>query len=370
MGETVLRFPAGTSLDFLCPSRNVNNTTEDILTGTCVSGSTFAINGAQIDWSWLNCNDSHWRTIRNTGRSCAGDGIELDIGFEVSDGRFLTALMVCFNPNQEIAYYTFINQTGAINQGLSTSNSNGPDFLQGRGIYTIGSVNSYYNQQRATINNLLGLDNSSTKYIQDSDDLFLSRGHMIARRDGFYAAQQNATFYMQNIAPQWQTVNGGNWNDLEQNLRNYAEASGADLQFWCGVYGVTTLPHETTGEEIELYLFVNDTMKALPVPELYWKVVYNPLTGEGVAVIAHNNPYKSEYTPICTDISSNLSWFTCQSSQERGFCYACTIADFQQTVTVLPDILIRSSGLPVVGSTLMLLVIGASVMHSLNICFY
>lgn len=373
LGETVLRFPVGTSLDFLCPGRNVRiNTTSTgkaILAGTCISGSTFSINGTQVDWSWLSCSNYHWRSIINTGRSCASNGIELEIGFEISDGRFLTSLMVCFNPDQQIAYYTFINQTAAINQGVSTSNSNSPLFLQGSDIYTIGSASSYYNQtvQRATINTLLGLDNSSTKYIKDSGNNFLSRGHMIARRDGFYEAQQNATYYMQNIAPQWQTFNGFNWNDLETNLRDYTEASGADLQFWCGVHGVTTLPHETTGEEVELYLFVNDTMKALPVPEVYWKVVYNPLTEEGVAVIGHNNPYNSEYTPICDDISSNLSWFTCQSSKERGFCYACSIADFRKTVTVLPEFPSKSSGgLPVLVSTLMLLVVSFSIMQSLN----
>jgi len=373
VGETVLRFPSGTSLDFLCPGRNVTvNTTSTgkaILVGTCVSGSTFFINGTYVDWSWLSCSDYHWRSIINTGRTCAWNGIELDIGFEIGDGRFLTSLMVCFNPAQQIAYYTLINQTAAINQRVSASNSISPPFRQGSGIYTIGSATSFYNrtQQRATINTLLGLDNSSTKYIKDSDDKFLSRGHMIARADGFYAAQQNATFYMQNIAPQWQTVNGGNWNRLEINLRDYVEASGTDLQFWCGVHGVTTLPHETTGEEIDLYLFVNSSMKALPVPEVYWKVVYNPLTEEGVAVIAHNNPYKSEYKPICEDISSNLSWFTCQSSQEEGFCYACSLTDFRKTVTVLP---LASGSLPDLMSTLMLLVVSTSVMQSLNMYFY
>ncbi|KAL1508886.1 hypothetical protein ABEB36_003708 [Hypothenemus hampei] len=340
-GETVLRFEQGTSLDFICPGRQIiiNNTLteKESLTGQCVSDTIFLIDGVNIEWGTLICSNYHWKSIEITGNSCIGDGKELITGFETDDGRFITALTICFNPQLEIAYYTFINQTSTINQRVLDTPR--PSFIQGFGIYTIGSATSYYvrAQQRATINTLVGLPENSTKYIQDSGNYFLSRGHMTARSDGFYAAQQNATFYMQNIAPQWHTVNGANWNQIEIDLRDYAEASASDLQVYCGVYGVTTLPHEETGDEIELYLFVNSTHKLLPVPEFYWKVAYNSLTKAAVALIGMNNPYKESFTPICEDISSNLSWFTCNSELVNGYCYACTVPSFRKIVTTLPD---------------------------------
>ncbi|KAL1508887.1 hypothetical protein ABEB36_003709 [Hypothenemus hampei] len=339
-GENVLRFKQGTSLDFLCPGRQIiiNNTQteKDILTGQCISDTVFLIDDMHVEWRTLICGDFR-RSIRDTGNSCVGNGKELITGFETDDGRFITALTICFNPQLEIAYYTFINQTSTINQRVLATPR--PSFIQGSGIYTIGSATSYYvrAQQRATINTLVGLPENSTKYIQDSGNYFLSRGHMTARSDGFYAAQQNATFYMQNIAPQWHTVNGANWNQIEIDLRDYAEASASDLQVYCGVYGVTTLPHEETGDEIELYLFVNSTHKLLPVPEFYWKVAYNSLTKAAVALIGMNNPYKESFTPICEDISSNLSWFTCNSELVKGYCYACTVPSFRKIVTTLPD---------------------------------
>lgn len=195
--------------------------------------------------------------------------------------------------------------------------------------------------QQATINGLLGLSASSTKYIEDSSDYFLSRGHLTAKADFVYGPQQTATFHYVNAAPQWQTFNGDNWNTLEADVRDYAEENELDLKVYTGTYGVSTLPHEDTKEEIPLYLYVDDNgNKAIPVPELYWKVVYNPETKQGVALLGVNNPYQTDVTKsvICKDISSQINWLNWKpTDQKAGYSYACEVDDLRKSVTYLPE---------------------------------
>jgi len=85
-----------------------------------------------------------------------------------------------------------------------------------------------------TINNLLGLPEGSFQYVQNNNNYFLSRGHLTARSDFFYAAQQNSTFHFSNALPQWQTFNGFNWDQAETDLQDYAEANNVHLQVWTG----------------------------------------------------------------------------------------------------------------------------------------
>ena len=39
---------------------------------------------------------------------------------------------------------------------------------------------------------------------------------------------------MTNIAPQWQDFNGGNWNAVEQAVKDYATASGHGVYVFTG----------------------------------------------------------------------------------------------------------------------------------------
>lgn len=344
-GENVLRFDYHQSVDILCPGRNVLlnniNSNQSVLSGYCLENNTFVINNAQIDWPNMDCSNYPWRTARYTGATCENNGLDIEIGFDTGDNRFLRSMSICFDPVLQVAHYTFINQTASINQ--RALNTPRPSWLQGSEFYDIGTVTNLYKRanQRRTINSLIGLNETSTLFIEDDTNYFLSRGHQTAGSDGFYPAQQNATFFMMNIAPQWQTFNGFNWNQIEIDVRDYAEDNSVDLWVWTGVYGVATLPHQGTGDPVELYLYVNSTenRKALPVPEVYWKVAYNPITERGVALIGVNNPYYQTYTPLCNDISDQLTWLkTNNSDQEQGFCYACSVDTFRRVVTSMPNI--------------------------------
>lgn len=49
-----------------------------------------------------------------------------------------------------------------------------------------------------------------------SDTNYLSRGHLAAMADFVFATGQLSSFRYINVAPQWQRINDGNWNTLEQ----------------------------------------------------------------------------------------------------------------------------------------------------------
>lgn len=350
VGETFLRISPGQSIDFICPGLAVTLAQSEIinsvLNGICVSGSTIKIANEERDWTDLKCTSVPSKTIRYTGNSCASSGREIEVGFEVGNRRFIRSLLICFNQELQIAYYSYVKLPASINQRALYTKS--PRFQQGSGFYNIGKVkvdNLYLQKkQKTTINGLLGLPSNSNQYIQEGTNFFLSRGHMTAKMDNFYAAQQNATFYFQNAAPQWQTFNGYNWNQIEIDVRDYVEKNAVDLQVWTGIYGTATLPHSKTGQATELYLFVDQTSnrKALPVPEIFWKVVYNPVNQHGIALIGVNNPYKTTFKMICQDVSQQLTWLHWdKNNQQQGFCYACSVDTFRTVVTTMPNIIVK-----------------------------
>lgn len=141
-----------------------------------------------------------------------------------------------------------------------------------------------------------------------TNDYFLSKGHLVAKADFFYGAQQHATFFYTNAAPQWQTVNGANWNSLENDARSFAGRIGSDLTVYTGTHGIATLPN-VNNQETNLYLGGS----SMPVPRMFWKVLYNPNTQAGIAFVSLNNPYQSAASAaqdvLCTNICSQVIFF-------------------------------------------------------------
>ncbi|KAK9736699.1 DNA/RNA non-specific endonuclease [Popillia japonica] len=120
-----------------------------------------------------------------------------------------------------------------------------------------------------------------------------------------------------------------------------ASGRGWDLTVYTGVHGVSTLPHESDGHPVDLYLYVSGAARGMPVPRLTWKVVHNPLTRAGVAIITVNNPYVFDASKdvICTNICNQLNWITFQQTNAAiGYSYCCRVDEFRKNVTSLPNI--------------------------------
>ncbi|KAH1020245.1 hypothetical protein HUJ04_009948 [Dendroctonus ponderosae] len=94
----------------------------------------------------------------------------------------------------------------------------------------------------------------------------------------------------------------------------------------------------------EFLILENGTQRSLPVPEIFWKVVYNPISQRSVALIGVNNPYKTaaQINRFCDDRSDLLPWLNWQrNNQMRGISWACTVTAFRRIVNTFPDIEIR-----------------------------
>ncbi|KAJ0172660.1 hypothetical protein K1T71_011799 [Dendrolimus kikuchii] len=200
--------------------------------------------------------------------------------------------------------------------------------------------------QRAAIAQLVGsqIDN----YITDTQ--LLSRGHLAAKTDFVFAFGERATFHYVNCAPQWTGFNGGNWNTLEVDLRNHIHYSGYDTIIYTGTYGVTQLFNQY-GQRLDIYLTtdINDN-PVIPVPQYFYKVVYEPSTQRGIAFVGLNNPYYTRAEAhdlfFCEDFcrgNRDFLWLTWHpDNPAEGYTFCCSIPDFRNTVHHLPQFEVTS----------------------------
>ncbi|XP_059478930.1 uncharacterized protein LOC132198744 isoform X2 [Neocloeon triangulifer] len=140
----------------------------------------------------------------------------IDVGFELANGTLIPVLKTCFDAVNKDAIYARFKMSPSI--GGAQIGEQRPLFVEGP-FYPDISVNSKYVKegQRATLAQLLGSQELANKYI-GAGDYYLARGHLAARADFVFSSHQRATFWYVNVAPQWQTFNGGNWNTLEDNI--------------------------------------------------------------------------------------------------------------------------------------------------------
>lgn len=93
---------------------------------------------------------------------------------------------------------------------------------------------------------------------------FYARGHLAPAADFFLAAERWATYSLENVVPQWQSHNNGDWKDIEFNARHVKNAHVAE-----------------TGP-----IFFNNTRRYLdmehnmiPIPDALYKVVFDKKGG-------------------------------------------------------------------------------------------
>lgn len=291
-------------------------------------------------WNQVSSCKGSVATAKYTENNCEARGKEVVIGFALDDDRFVTQITLCFDNHNQTTLYTKYDLV----PWKSSFNIKPRFMIEDKGFFNVGSkaVFEWYNRgsQRKTINNLLDLNESSKKYINDGAH-FLSRGHIAAAADFYYPSQINATYRYINMAPQWQSINGGNWNQAEVDSRNYANRRNVTLKVWSGTFGVATLPNNKTKTDTGLYLYVNGAVRGLPVPALFWKMLYEPDSKKGVVLIVLNNPYIDNDSKhiICTDISVQVSWLNWNKTIiENGYSYACSVPDFKKVVDYAPNI--------------------------------
>lgn len=320
------------------------------LYATCNYNNSFIVDGKDYEFSALNCAGQVYHTARRTDRRCGIAGYEtlIEVGFEVGN-RFLQIMDICHDERlQSTLYSNYILTPG--NAGFQRSFPR-PSFLTG--IFFDGkNVDRLYTRitQKETIGGILG-ESRIAELFDDTRDIYLARGHLAAKADYIYGSQQRATFYFVNVAPQWQRFNGGNWERVESGIREFVAQRNIVAEMFTGTFGVLELK-DVNGDYQSIYLSLDsNNNKQLPVPRLYYKVIFDTNTHRGIAIIGVNNPHvtpeefaSNRYT-LCNDVSHLINWIGWnQSDVELGYTYACDVNEFARVVQHLP-VRIHTTGL-------------------------
>lgn len=307
---------------------------------TCQGNEYFTRSGKQFTIEDFNCSSlvSH-SARRNTNEKCEipGELTVIDIGFELPDKSFYTLMKTCFDEKTSDAVYAKFIQTPSI--AAAQHGEPRPTFIEGD-FYPDIKVNSMYvkDGQRNSISRILGSNELAVKYIGEGD-YYLARGHLTARADYVFSSHQRATFWYVNVAPQWQTFNGGNWNFLESSVRGFTGRQDQDIVIYTGTHGIATLP-DVNNVQKPLYLYVDDNnIGKIKVPELFWKVLYEPMTQRGLAFVGINNPYLTTYTPLCKNVCDQIDWLSWQPTKQKlGFGYCCDVNELRKTIKTIPKL--------------------------------
>lgn len=341
-GTGSVKLLAGESLRLVCLGSYLNFKTSqrvsDVL-ATCVSGSTFQLKGLGLgSFEDVACASYPTHTARRTGVACP-NGELCEIGFDLGAGDFQRLITAC---HDDVAHNTILVNVKipAVIDAAQKSFPR-PGFVKGNFYVGISMSNIYTRvNQRATLAKILGSEELALSYIPTSGTFYLARGHLAAKSDFIYGSQQRATFYYLNTVPMWQNVNAGNWGILETNLRTLATQRAVDIDLWIGSIGVLELA-DPKGKPKEVYLHIaGDGSRAVPVPKLIFRVVWEKNSGRGVVFLTVNNPYLVKLNRehiLCKDVSSKISYLTWNPTRsDRGLSYSCEVDEFRKVFPNLP----------------------------------
>ena len=260
----------------------------------------------------LDCSRSIQESIQSSNQVCGPEskGQVVEVGWEIPAlSRFKSQFSVCHNRALEHTYYTeHVIRGSHISNRLSDKYR--PRFKEGRGFYTKDSANDLYRARIRIMREEGGLNN------------IYSRGHLTPNADFVLNEMQDATFYYFNAIPQWSSINGGNWNALEQSIRNLASKLNQDVQVQTGPWGLNG------------YLGNN----TIPIPKYVWKLVV--ADSKAIAFVITNfvqDDNESEIEDLCPDDQDDLCeetlWiFPHRTEAQRGRMYCCTYQSIQKSI--------------------------------------
>lgn len=313
---------------------------------TCQSNGQFLIDAVVQDFVTFTCAKLPTHSVRSTGRSCYGGATILEVGFDLGDGRFASIMETCHDNIIETNHWVH-HLISPANAGFQTGFPR-PSFKTG-GFFNSKNVDNLYtkNNQRAVFGSILGSSEIALELVHETGDTYLARGHQAAKADYIFGSQQDGTFYFVNAAPQWQSFNAYNWERVENSVKTMSADRGISLDVYTGTYGVVSFP-DINGVPRELYLDTSSGSGQIPVPKIFYKILIEEVTGNGIAIIGVNNVHATlaeiqESYIFCNDIAAGINWINWDIHNiARGYMYACEVNEFAAVVGHLPSEVIAS----------------------------
>ena len=123
-----------------------------------------------------------------------------------------------------------------------------------------------------------------------------------------------------------------------------------DLQVTTGTFGILESP-DAHQRPTSIFLSVERESPYVPAPKLFWKVVFDPTTGQSAAFMGLNDPHataapknicKNRFSktlfqakkdfPRCSEMSSWLHFDF--DDLDSGYIYCCSVPDAHRTIKV------------------------------------
>uniref|UniRef100_A0A2M4BML1 Putative alkaline nuclease n=1 Tax=Anopheles marajoara TaxID=58244 RepID=A0A2M4BML1_9DIPT len=303
---------------------------------TCEGNDELGYAKESYNISHFACQRPVYHVAQRTGGQCYGGSTLIRIGFELDHPeRFVQLYEVCFDEVQLHSHYVRYNLNP--HNGHHQRAVKRPSFLQGN-FYADLKMNTLYSftKQHATVQRILGTQARADAVLDSKRGLFLSRGHLAAKSDFIFGSHQRASFWLMNVAPQWQRFNAFNWQRIETAVKEYVAANDRWLTVYTGTYGVLELP-DGNGDPQRIFLDYDpgrDPPGRIPVPKLFYKVLIDEQNHAGLALIGVNNPHATpeeiaEQYVVCKDVSGAIDWIHWKrESIADGYSYACDVNEF------------------------------------------
>lgn len=328
---------------FACPGKNnglQNFNLRPSIKAVCEGGKKLRVDKISHEISDFTCKKLPYVTVKESQTPCLKKYQKYEIGYNV-ESTFLNIITVC---RDEKTLRTLYSQSKLVKE-LAGSPHKFPRPFWNPGPYFQGyNIKSIY-KPSAQIDSLeyqLGSRDLAERYIRPQDAQFLNRGHLTAKADLVLGAHQKATFWLINTAPQWVSFNAGNWQMVERSVRSYSISRNLNLDEYTGVHGITTL-EDVNGNQQPLYLHANATHSAFPVPRFFWKIVHDPISKRGLAIIGLNEPYAKQITKdmyICPNIvgQNEVEWVKAKFDNiKNGITYVCSVESLRKAVPTIPE---------------------------------